>query len=197
MWPRARGGTMAPLSGGPRAGSWCQLSPGSCGWLACGRGDIPAGGCRLSPPCGGTPPAPPFLKAAPPPLCIAGAAAANFLPRPLPHLGRIWAGAGRGGVAGGVGGSGGPGLRGAGREPRGGGMKEVVAWVTAPEPGPLPRAADHAQDGAGSGGPGAHGGLGCPPSLEPGPAAGNCREIPPAAAGGGCWGRDPLTLGQG
>lgn len=188
---------MAPLSGGPRAGSWCQLSPGSCGWLACGRGDIPAGGCRLSPPCGGTPPAPPFPKAAPPPLCIAGAAAANFLPRPLPHLGRIWAGAGRGGVAGGVGGSGGPGAAGGragapGRRDEGGRCLGDGAG------------AGTAAKGCGScagwrwlGGAGGTRGFRVPPLPRAGPCSGELPGDPSRCCWWGLLGSRPPDLGTG
>lgn len=181
-----------PLPGGHRG--WCQLSPGSCGWPACGRGDIAARGCRLSPPCGGTPPASPFLKPAPPPLCIAGAAAANFPPLPIatsgPHLGRggpgrgaWWRGGFRGGRScGGPGGS--PGARDEGGRCLGDGA-----------------GAGTAAKGCGScagwhwlGGAGGARGFRVPPPSSRALQRGLAEGIPPSAAGLACWGRDPLTF---
>lgn len=157
---------MAPLSGGHRGGHWCQLSPGSCGWPACGRGDIPARGCRLSPPCGGTPPAPPFLTPAPRPCASLKQLLPISPPPPIatsgPHLGR-----GGGGVgarwSGGFRGCGGPGGSPGARDEGGRCLGDGAGAGTAAK-------------GCGScagwrwlGGAGGTRGFRVPPSLEPGP----------------------------
>lgn len=146
---RAGGFRRAPRSRGHR---WCQLSPGSCGWPARGHGDIPAAPRVPAVPAIWAPPHPPQDPHAysPPPRRIAGAAAANSSPRP--HLGNIWVG---GGCPLPWGLSGGRMLPGGGRgvpkAPGAGGMNEVVAWATAPEPGGLPRAAGSCAGSMGGG----------------------------------------------
>lgn len=153
---REGGFRRAPRSRGHRR---CQLSPGSCGWPARGHGDIPAAPRVPAVPaiCAPPHPGPPCLF--PPPRRIAGAAAANSSPRP--HLGNIWVG---GGCPLPWGLSGGRMLPGGGRgvpkAPGAGGMNEVVAWATAPEPGGLPRAA-----GSCAGGMGGAWGAGPPPAV--------------------------------
>lgn len=85
---------LSPLSlEDTRGWLWVPAVPGSCGWPACSRRDIPAPWVPAVPGMWGDAPSvpPPCLT---PPRRVAEAAAANSSPRPLPHLGNIWAGEG-------------------------------------------------------------------------------------------------------
>lgn len=201
------GGTRGPPAPEDAVGASCPPAAAGGRHVAAGTFLLPRG-CRLSlvfvhPPAG-----PPCLF--PPPHSIrriAGAAAANSSPRP--HLGNIWA---RGGCPLPRGLSGGRmlpgGAHGVPKAPGAGGMNEVVAWATAPEPGGLPRAAGSCAGGRRHGGGGVE--RGSPPGCaHPAPhpchlgtlERGGRGNRPPAVcigwarkwAGGG--GRHPVVAG--
>lgn len=213
-------GTGRPMLGG--VAPWPPLSRRHGGGVAVGASCPPAaaGGrhvaagtflppwCRLSLVCGGNAPiSPPPPTPAPPPT--SSPKQLLQIP-PLAHC-HIWATSGRRGRGGGRGGLACPVARGllGGRmlleggtrgpeSARGRGMKEVVARVTAPEPGRLPRAAGSCAGWRRHGGAGGTGGCGVPqpprscahPALYWGLGWGTC----PWAAGEAHWDGDPPKL---
>lgn len=148
----------------PPGGHWgwplVPAVPCSCGWPACGRGDIPAPRVPAVLTMWGH--APQFPLPMPDPPSTSPKQLLQI--PPLAHR-HIWAGLGGGGWVAPWGGDiwGHRTLPGGTRGPesaRGCGMKEVVARVTAPEPGRLPRAAGSCAGWRRHGGAGDMGGVG-------------------------------------